>query len=244
MVTRSKSFLTAEWRDLVLVNYAVDPSLLGPLVPRGTELDLWDGRALISLVGFRFINTRVLGVAIWGHRHFYEVNLRFYVRRVTPEGVRRGVVFVRELVPSPAIAYIARLVYNEPYRAVPMRHSSTSKDISRSLVYEWRERRQAEWCGVRATTVGPPAPLVAGSQAEFISEHFWGYTRQRDGGTVEYQVAHPSWRVWETADSQLIGDVSRTYGPTFGKVITGGPFSTFVAEGSEVTVYRPRRLSS
>src|SRR3954468_20670393 len=115
-------FLAAEWRYLAMLNYQVDPAILHPHLPRGTELDIWNGRHYISLVGFRFLNTRVLGVPIPFHRNFEEVNLRFYVRRKGPEGWRRGVVFIAEIVPRFAIAAVARLFYNENYVALPTRH--------------------------------------------------------------------------------------------------------------------------
>ncbi len=51
---RSKVFLTAEWRYLAMFNYEVPPELLAPLVPRGTELDSWQGKVYVSLVGFLF----------------------------------------------------------------------------------------------------------------------------------------------------------------------------------------------
>ena len=112
-----RPFLTASWTDLVILNYEVPPAVVLPLVPRGTELDIWQGQALVSLVGFLFTDTRVRGLAIPWHRHFEEVNLRFYVRRrVASAPDRRAVVFVRELVPRYAIAAIARFLYNEPYR--------------------------------------------------------------------------------------------------------------------------------
>lgn len=235
-------FLTAEWRDLILLNFPVDRALLQPLVPAGTELDIWNGEALVSLVGFRFWNTRVLGLGIPGHRNFEEVNLRFYVRRMADDGERRAVVFVRELVPRRAIAWMARALYNEPYRAVPMRHAFTSSDGTRALRYQWSDG--GNWVGLRAHTVGPPASIVPGSEAEFITEHYWGYTRQRDGGTVEYRVEHPSWRVWETRDAGVEGDLTATYGHAFAEILAGTPRSAFVADGSPITVFRPSRLAS
>ncbi len=235
-----KPFLTAEWRDLVIVNPAVPASLLSPLVPRGTELDLWDGQALVSLVGFHFSHTRVLGIGMPGFRHFPEVNLRFYVRREVGGDLRRAVVFVRELVPRRLIAWIARAWYNEPYRALPMRRGSERTTPGQSLSYEWRE--PAGWVGMHAVTAGDAAELVSGSKAEFITEHFWGYTRQRDGGTVEYQVTHPRWRVWPSADIEVRGDLRQTYGATFGSILSDRPDSAYVAVGSPVTVMRPSRL--
>lgn len=240
MSTGSAPFLTAEWRDLLLINYEVDPRLLAPLVPAGTTLDLWDGMALVSVVGFRFIDTRVLGISIPWHRDFDEVNLRFYVRREAEGEVRRAVVFIRELVPRAAIVWLARALYNEPYRAVPMRHRLSGDEKGRSLHYEWNER--GTWTGLDARTEGPAHALVAGSEAEFITEHFWGYTRQRDGTTVEYKVTHPSWCVWTAHEARLHGALAATYGGEFASVLAATPRSAFVAEGSPVTVFRPRRL--
>jgi uncharacterized protein YqjF (DUF2071 family) len=227
-----------------MLNYEVSPTLLAPRVPAGVTLDLWQGRALVSVVGFRFLNTRVLGVPVPRHRDFDEVNLRFYVRHVTGAGeVRRGVTFVRELVPRRAIAFVARLAYNEPYRAVPMRSSAPADVTERPgrIGYEWRTA--AGWQGLGATAIGMPAALAPGSEAEFVTEHYWGYTRQRDGGTVEYAVTHPSWRVWTTEAPALTADVAGLYGHEFVAPLGGVPRSAFVAEGSPVVVHRPRRLA-
>ena len=235
------AFLTARWEHLVLRNYACPPALLEPFVPAGTELDSWDGQTLISLVGFRFADTRLLGLPVPWHRTFEEVNLRFYVRR--PGRVpRRAVVFIRELVPRWAIATVARVVYNEPYVALPMRHHSCLTTNGGEVRYWWTHQRQD--CELGARVAGPPSALVSGSQAEFITEHYWGYTRQRDAGTLEYQVEHPPWRVWTTTDSWFIGSAAALYGPAFGAVLAGPPQSTFVTLGSSVVVHHGRRIQT
>lgn len=223
-----------------MLNYAVDATLLAPLVPRGTSLDAWKGETLVSVVGFRFLDTRVLGVPVPFHRHFEEVNLRFYVQREAAEGLRRGVVFIRELVPRAAIALVARLGYNEPYRAVPMRHDIRPDGGGRRVEYAWREA--AGWVQLAATIEGEAQPLQAASEAEFITEHYWGYAAQRDGSTFEYQVEHPRWDVWSATASALTGDVAATYGADFAAVLRGTPRSAFVAVGSAITVHRPTRL--
>jgi uncharacterized protein YqjF (DUF2071 family) len=242
-VSTPRPFLHAEWRQLLMVNYEVDAAALLPRVPAGVVLDLHDGRALVSVVGFRFLRTRLLGIPVPLHRDFDEVNLRFYVRREMPDGtVRRGVTFVRELVPRAAIAVVARLAYNEPYRALPMRSvvPAGAPDAAGALAFEWR--RGGRWERVAARTHGDATPLVPGSEAEFITEHYWGYTRQRDGGTVEYQVLHPPWRVRDAQTPVLDMDVATLYGPEFVGPLAGPPASAFVATGSAVTVHRPRRL--
>jgi uncharacterized protein len=239
-----RPFLTAEWRWLVMLNYEVAPAVLAPLVPAGTVLDLWQGRALVSVVGFRFVHTRVLGVPVPFHRNFEEVNLRFYVRReMTSAAPRRGVVFVRELVPRAAIAGLARLAYNEPYRAVPMRSAvpAGSVEAPGTLTYEWRTG--VAWQRLAATATGRATVPAPGSEAAFITEHYWGYTRQRDGSAVEYEVTHPVWRVWPAAEPVLDADLVDLYGPAFATALGCPPVSALVAEGSAVAVYPPKRVA-
>lgn len=236
-----RPFLTARWERLVLANYVCPRALLEPLVPRGTTLDPFAGRVYVSLVGFLFRDTRLRGLPIPFHRIFEEVNLRFYVRRETPEGDRRAVVFVRELVPRWAIASVARWRYNEPYLAVPMSHElAIDAERGGTARYRWRHRGRAFELG--ATVDGPAQALVAGSEAEFITEHYWGYTRQRDGGTLEYEVQHPSWRVWTANDAWFDGDATALYGEDFARILREPPSSAQVAWGSEVAVYPGVRL--
>ena len=240
-----RAFLTGEWRYLAMLNYRVAPESLASYVPRGTTLDTLRGETYVSVVGFLFRDTRLLGVPVPFHRHFEEVNLRFYVARHGADGaVRRGVTFIRELVPRPAIALVARLAYNEPYSAVPMRHRvehAADADAAPAVVeYGWRQR--SSWSRLVIEPTGRAAPVAVGSDEEFITEHYWGYTRQRDGGTVEYQVAHPRWRVWPVAHSGLDADVAALYGPAFAGALSGPPDSAFLAEGSAIAVSVPRRL--
>jgi uncharacterized protein YqjF (DUF2071 family) len=237
----TRPFLTARWESLILLNYPCPPELLEPLVPAGTTLDSWQGKTVISLVGFLFADTRVRSWSIPFHRTFEEVNLRFYVRRTAPDGAtRRAVVFIRELVPRPAIAVVARWLYNEPYLAVPMSHRiDLTPERGGSVEYRWRYHG-ADFA-LRAQTQGPARALQPGSEAEFITEHYWGYTRQRDGGTLEYQVEHRRWEVWETR-ARFEGPGVDLYGPEFGAILAGPPQSAFVVVGSEVRVYLGKRL--
>ena len=203
-------FLTGEWRYLAMLNYRVDPALLERFVPRGTTLDHWQGATYVSLVGFLFRDTRVLGIPVPLHRDFEEVNVRFYVRRQVDGEVRRGVTFIREIVPRAAIAVVARLAYNEPYVTLPMRHDIAAPNHADSapsaLRYEWRQR--SSWSAIVVEASGPATALAPGSEAEFITEHYWGYTRQRDGGTVEYHVTHPRWRTWAVNAAAVQGDLA------------------------------------
>lgn len=233
-------FLTAEWRYLAMLNYEVDPGILAPYIPRGTELDSWKGRTYVSLVGFLFQNTKVLGLSIPFHRNFEEVNLRFYVRREFKNEVRRGVVFIREVVPRKAITFVANRCYHENYVTLPMSHAICfSKDAPSQVTdieYRWGVRSKENY--VRLTTEGAAADLLPDSEEEFITEHFWGYSRQRSGTTLEYHVSHPSWRVWQAKEASFCGTDSALYGERFTQILNGKPVSAFLAEGSAITVYK------
>jgi len=225
-----------------MLNYEVPPEVLAPLVPRGTELDSWQGKTFASVVGFLFLDTRVRGIAIPGHRNFEEVNLRFYVRRKAEDGWRRGVVFVKEIVPRLAIATTARLLYGEKYVALPMRHSIIG-DPARggmNVTYGWRQR--GSWNGIGAMVAGAAKEAELGSEEEFITEHYWGYSSLRGGGSVEYKVEHPPWRVWPLQRPVLDCDVAALYGPSFAGSLVAEPSSAFLADGSEVAVYPGKRL--
>ena len=237
----ARKFLTADWRYLTMLNYEVDPALVRPFVPRGTELDVWNGRYFVSIVGFLFRNTRVLGIPIPFHVNFEELNLRFYVRRKGPEGWRRGVVFVKEVVPRWAIATVARLVYNENYVALPMAHQITP-DASQNLDIHYRWRLHKKWHQIHVTTQGEASYAAEGSEEQFITEHYWGYAAQRDGGTVEYEVEHPSWRVWQVSHSQFECDVAALYGAQFVEPLSQQPSSAFVADGSAIVVRQGQRI--
>lgn len=235
-----RSFLTAVWRDLVFANYEADPALVQRYVPRGTELDLLDGRALVSMVGFRFLDTRLLGIPVPFHRDFDEVNLRAYVRRKVNGTWMRGVVFVRELVPRPAIAWTARLAYNEPYQAVRMRHQIEISEGGGALRYEWYQA--GAWQRLSASVAGPSVPIDPDGPTGFITEHYRGYTPQRSGRTVEYVVSHDRWRVWEDAAIEFRCDVPRVYGPEWSEALQGSPWSAFVCDGAPVSISFPTTL--
>ena len=228
----SRTFLRAEWRDLVLLSFEASPALFEPFLPRGVDLDDWRGRTFFSLIGFRFLESRLLGVPIPCHGNFPEVNLRFYVRRRTPEDVRRGVVFLREMVPRHAVATLARRLYGENYVRVPM---TQVVEPGCSAKYSWKTAGHQNW--ISARTVLSPAVPAPDSLETFIVDHHWGYTRTPDGGCVEYQVERPPWRVYpvESFEMRVDGELPLP--------IPAAPDSVIFAEGSEVAVSFGRRIA-
>jgi len=233
-------FLTAEWQWLAMLNYEIDPEVLRPFVPAGTELDPREGKTYVSMVGFQFLRTQVLGFTIPNHANFDEVNLRFYVRRRVGGETRRGVVFIKEIVPRRAIAWTARWFYNENYVAMPMAHRNEKYGPVRKVAYEWDFGGKTHGLAVR--TEGDSHLTRENSLEEYITEHYWGYARQRNGATVEYRVEHPRWRIWPGREAIFTCDVAAIYGQAFVPFLQGTPASAFLAEGSEVTVYAGERI--
>lgn len=240
-MSESRPFLTARWVHLVMLNYEVEPSLVAKLVPAGTDLDSFGGKSFVSMVGFQFLDTRVLGLPVPFHRHFDEVNLRFYVRHESDGAVRRGVVFVKEIVPRVAIAWLARRAYNENYVALPMRHDDEIGQAAEPRVaYHWQHLGRPDHIAVRVR--GSAYLPDETSEESFFTEHYWGYVRQRNGATLEYRVEHPRWRVWRSSDAEFDCDVAALYGDEFATYLSGPPRSAFLAQGSVVTVRRGRIL--
>ena len=231
-------FLTARWKDLIMANYEVDPSLLAGRVPRGTELDLFEGKCFVSLVGFMFLDTRVLGVPIPFHINFEEVNLRYYVKRETGDETRRAVCFVKEIVPRFAIAMVARTLYGEPYECWSMNHVRTEMTVS----YDWSKGGCNNHLSVDIDAeLGVPAD---GSHGEFIIEHYWGYTERGGGRVDEYKVEHPKWELFSVKNEVIDVDFAGTYGDEFAFLNGQKPYSVLLAKGSEVSVYKGTRLSA
>ena len=228
-------FLRAEWRKLAMANYAVEPSVLTPYLPVGTQLDLWNNTCYVSLVGFMFLNTRLKGIKVPFHTNFEEVNLRFYVKRRTSSGIKRGVVFVKEFVPKPALTFIANAIYQEHYQTVPMKHLMENESAKRiiKVAYKWKLR---DWNSFGVIADSTPIDITEGSEEEFITEHYWGYTKTGAARTSEYAVEHPRWRVYLVKDYSLDVDFGSLYGKTFDFLGNQKPVSVFLAEGSEIIV--------
>ncbi|MEZ5345626.1 MAG: DUF2071 domain-containing protein [Pyrinomonadaceae bacterium] len=231
-----RKFLTAKWEDLIMANYEVEPDLLADFVPDGTAIDLFEGKCFVSLVGFRFLDTRVLGFSIPFHTDFEEVNLRFYVKRKAEDEERRGVVFIKEIVPKPAITYVARTVYGEPYETWDMDSEKTEDE----LTYYWSKGLCDNRLHVEiAENTGVPEE---GTEGEFIIEHYWGYTKRRQNNTDEYKVEHPKWELFNVNYAEIDVDFGETYGDRFDFLSDTEPNSILLAKGSEISVYKGERL--
>ena len=235
----ASKFLTAEWRKLAMVNYRVDPELLKPFIPANTALDLWNNKCYVSLVGFMFLNTRLKGVAIPFHTNFPEVNLRFYVKYNDGGDWKRGVVFIKEIVPQPALTFIANAIYGENYETMRMKNKVDAKNDFINVTYEWKKGR---WHKLSVTAQNFLLEIDPSSEEEFITEHFWGYTKLNQHSTSEYQVEHPRWQIYPVSTFEIDVDFGVVYGERFDFLRTQRPNSVFLAEGSEIVVRSGRKI--
>jgi uncharacterized protein len=242
MLRPERPFLTARWTELLLLNFSVAVDAIAQLTPPGTEPDLWEGQAYISVVGFQFRDTRVRGCAWPRHTHFPEINLRYYVRRTVGSEVRRGVVFVREIVPRHAVALVANRLFHENYLCRAMR-SEISND---RIAYSWRQCRSSpsatSWNTLAARVAAPFYLPPPNSFEEFIVQHYWGYNRGRDGITREYRVAHDPWRVAPAVDVTWDCHVAATYNTPLAQYLMSPPASALVADGANVQLFSSRKL--
>lgn len=228
------TFLSARWENLIMANYAVNPAVLIPYLPHGVELDFHNNKTYVSLVGFMFKRTSLFNIPIPFFGTFEEINLRFYVKRVEGETIKRGVVFINETVPYKAVAWLANKLYKEHYIAIPTKNTIEIKSLSKNIRYDWKINN--EWNHIAVDVANVKEEMPAGSIEEFIFEHYYGYTKIDEQHSQEYKVNHPRWQVNEVMDYSINCDFESMYGKDFSFLKNHQPDSVILAEGSDVTV--------
>jgi uncharacterized protein len=236
----SQVFLRAKWLNLVMVNYEVNPTLLKKYLPRGTELDFYNGVCYVSVVGFLFKDTKLKGIHVPFHRTFEEINLRFYVRQRENDKWKRGVVFLREIVALPAIAIMANLLYKEHYQTHRTKHVWNLANEEWQVEYYWKLKKN--WNHLKVSAESSSYPIGEGSEEEFIAIQNWGYTRVNDQKTSIYQVHHPNWLIHPVRNYEVQCDIENMYGAKFVEPLSQPPKSVFLAEGSDISVMHKTAL--
>jgi uncharacterized protein len=228
------NFLTAYWENLIMANYEVSPELLQPFVPLGTELDDFEGKHYVSLVGFMFLKSKIFGLPIPFFGTFEEVNLRFYVKRIVNGEVRRGVVFINETVPNKSVAWLANKLYKEHYIAIPTKHKWEIGSVSKKIEYFWKLNNQ--WNHLKVDAQSEASPMVESGFEAFIFEHYYGYTKVNQEQSLEYKIDHPSWLTNKVTAFDIQCDFRNMYGEAFAYLKDRNPESVLLAEGSAISV--------
>lgn len=228
------TFLSARWENLIMANYEVDPDVLKPYLPHGVELDFYTNKTYVSLVGFMFKKTSLFNIPIPFLGTFEEINLRFYVKRVEGEILKRGVVFINETVPYKPVAWLANRLYKEHYIAIPTRNSLVMNKDNKTIRYEWKLNKI--WNHLKVNAAVEDDKILPDSIEEFIFEHYYGYTKINDTLSQEYKVNHPRWMVNKVIDYTINCDFKLMYGDDFSFLTQQQPDSVIIAKGSPVTV--------
>ncbi|MFN0276662.1 MAG: YqjF family protein [Chitinophagales bacterium] len=228
------TFLAARWENLVMANYAINPEVLKPYLPHGVEIDFYDNKTYVSLVGFMFKRTSLFKIPIPFFGTFEEVNLRFYVKRVEGSNVKRGVVFINETVPYRPVAWLANKLYKEHYISIPTKNSITYTETTKNIKYEWKINKQ--WNQLVVNAAKEKEIMLPAGIEEFIFEHYYGYTKINNQLSQEYKVNHPRWLVNKVIDYSIQCDFESMYGSDFSFLKNKTPDSVIIAEGSPVTV--------
>jgi uncharacterized protein len=228
-------FLKANWENIIMANYEIDPKILIPFLPKGVELDLFNGKCYVSLVGFMFKNTKLFTIPIPFFGNFEEINLRFYVKRTEENGItKRGVVFINETIPYPIVAWVANKLYNEHYTVVPTKHEIITERSSKKIKFEWLLNNK--WNSIAVTSSIASEKMKPNSLESFIYEHYYGYTKIGENETEEYKLQHPSWKVSEVMDYTIDCDFEAMYGKSFAVLNQTKPQEVFIADGSAVAI--------
>lgn len=233
-------FLRAEWNNLIIANYAVPKELLLPYVPFKTELDLFEGNAYVSLVGFMFLNTKVLGLSIPMHVNFEEVNFRFYIKYNDHGNWKSGVVFIKEIVPKMAVSFVANNLYSENYVTMSMKHFHIDNGENFEAGYEWKYKNK--WNKISAITNKKSNKIIPGSCEKFFVDHYWGYSKYSDTKTHEYNVEHPVWETLKVVSYFIDCDFGSIYGDEFSFLNQEKPKSVLMTKGSEIRVHHKKVL--
>ena len=228
-------FLKANWENIIMANYEIDPKILIPFLPKGVELDLFNGKCYISLVGFMFKNTKLFNIPIPFFGNFEEINLRFYVKRTEENGsTKRGVVFINETIPYPIVAWVANKLYNEHYTVVPTKHGIITGESSKKVKFEWLLNKK--WNSISVISSSISEKMTQNSLESFIYEHYYGYTKTAENKTEEYKLQHPSWKTSEVLAYQIECDFEAMYGKSFAVLNQTDPETVFIADGSAVGI--------
>ena len=228
------TFLKANWEHIIMANYEINPEILIPFLPKGVSLDLFEGKAYVSLVGFMFKNTKIFHLPIPWLGTFEEINLRFYVKRQEGNHIKRGVVFINETIPYKLVAWMANKLYKEHYTVVPTKHAFSKMGQNQQLKFEWLLNKK--WNSILVETETQAQAMEPDSFEEFIYEHYYGYTKVSEDLTEEYRLQHPSWDVYKVNNYNINCHFSEMYGDVFSELDDTQPTAVFVAKGSSVKV--------
>tara|TARA_B100000809_G_scaffold118758_1_gene117075 strand:- start:46028 stop:46750 length:723 start_codon:yes stop_codon:yes gene_type:complete len=236
----NKVFLKANWLRLASANYIIDPAILDKHIPNGTLLEAHNGKHYVSLVGFRYCETRLLNIRVPYHHIFEEINLRFYVKReISPGNWRSEVAFAKLFFPKKALTLVAKYIYKENYETLNMRHSWTEKENHLLTSYGLHKKN---WHNFEIQSDKKSRKVASDSSEFFFSKHYWGTSQIDHRSSTVYEIEHPDWEAYDIVDSNVSFDFNTIFGSEFKHLTNTQPDSVHLFKGSEVIVNKKKNI--
>ncbi|HVW25034.1 MAG TPA: DUF2071 domain-containing protein [Polyangiaceae bacterium] len=189
------------WHDLLFLHYRADADRLASTIPRGLELDTFDGAAFVSVVPFRMTNVGPRGLNFLPRvSAFPELNVRTYVTA----GGRPGVWFYSLDAASALAVEAARAFFHLPYLRASMK---CDRDDAGWVHYESERvdaRGRAARFRARYRALGSPRRAAPRSLEEFLTDRYCLYAADRAGRVHRGHIHHVPWPL---RDAQLEVDV-------------------------------------
>lgn len=223
--------MNCEWKDLIMSSFEVEKSILEPYLPNDTEIDLFQGKALISLVAFTFSKIKFFGLKIPFHQRFGQMNFRFYAKSKVDGS--RGVVFIKVFAPKHLIAFIGNKIYNEPYFFKPINFKKSKNN--EIICIEYNNNHTT----IKAKATYKTEKLTKNTLKHFIVERYIAYIKNKKNKTIRYNIYHKPWKIHHTESSHYDKELLKLLPNNFKNL---KHIATYLVNGSEVNVEKGMML--
>ena len=123
------------------------------------------------------------------------------MKRLNGTELKRGVVFISEVVPHKIVSFLANKLYKEHYSTAKMASSILVENEIKQIKYTWQS--QSQMYSIDTSFFDKQDDIEPNSLEEFIYEHYYGFTKVSARETWEYKVNHPRWQTGNSRRNYL-----------------------------------------
>ncbi len=233
-----KPLIKAKFSEMVAVNFQIDQRILQPLVPKGLELDFFNGETYVSLIAMMLRNVKAWGLPFSIIPSSPELSLRFYVRRPGDGESAKGTCLIKDYISGSTAAWYLESQFKSDFSKLKMKYKNSGFGEHETPEVEYQWKVDDHWNKLRVRARSRIHKTERASKVGFILDHFT-YFGTYKGRTLAYRVERPTWNIWDAAQANFTCDVKRLFGDAFVKPLSKRPASVFVTAGSPVTIYKP-----
>lgn len=217
------------WRHLLFLHWRVDPEQMQHLLPKGLEVDTFDGSAWIGLVPFQMDQVRFFSLPkIPTTSTFFECNVRTYVLQ---DGIP-GVWFFSLDAASRLAVLGGRNLWKLNYIHAKFDVSIEGDRVDYTLARHDGTRSRIHW------TAGSELPKSEpGGLRHFLTERYYLYASQA-GKIWRGPIWHEPWRLREAALHDLDDNLIAQTG-----IETEGEPALMAADPVDVLGWSNRRVN-